>query len=1044
MINKIIEYSARNRVIILLIFAAIVGWGIWALYHTPVDAIPDLSDNQVIVFTQWPGRSPQTIEDQVTYPLASNLQGISRVKAVRATSAFGFSLIYIIFDDDVDIYWARTRVLERLNYAASLLPPGVTPTLGPDGTGVGHVFWYTVEGTGYDLATLRAIQDWYIRYQLNSVPGVAEVASVGGYVKQYQVALDPNKLVGYHINTMDVMNAVKKGNNEVDGSILDQNQMSFMVRGLGYLDGIHDLENTEVGVYNGTPIFIKDIGRVQLGTEVRRGMLEKNGKGEAVGGIIVMRYGENAKAVIDRVKAKIAEIQPGLPPGVKIVPAYDRSDLIDRAINTLKHALTEESIIVALVIILFLLHFRSSLVIILTLPIAVLIAFISMRLMGITSNIMSLGGIAIAIGVLVDAGVIMVENCYRHLSGTPPEERGAKRLDIVIHSAKQVGRAIFFSLIIIVLSFVPVFLLPGQSGKMFTPLAFTKTSSLIGSSIISITLVPVLMYYFMRGKMPPEDRNPISRFFRALYSPIIRWALKWKKTVIALNLAALVVAGFIYYHMGSEFMPSLDEGSLLFMPTTLPPVSMTEAKRIIMEQDRIIKSEPEVAEVLGKVGRAETATDPAPVSMFETIILLKPKSQWRPGITKEDIQSELASKLQIPGVSEGWTQPIINRIQMLSTGVRTELGVKILGDNLDKLNELAQQAEGILRKVPGATDVFAERVTAGQYLDIKVDRQAAARYGLNVEDVENIVQGAIGGMDLTTTVEGRQRFPVSVRYARDFRSDLDEIKGVQVPVGNMTHIPLAQVADIRYTTGPDMINSENSLLRSIVYLNVKGRDQGGFVQEAKRTLDRELKLPPGYYVQWSGQWEQNIRTRNRLKIIVPIGILVIFILLYFTFHSALEASMVMLSVPFALVGGIFLVSALGYYWSTAVTIGFLALYGVAVETGVVMVIYLHEALDKKLMKGPVTVQDIYDATFEGAVLRLRPKLMTVSVALLGLVPIMWSSGTGSDVMKPIAAPMIGGMISSAVHVLIMTPVIFVLMKTRDLKKGRLKVSGMKH
>lgn len=1044
MINKIIEYSAKNRIIILLIFAAIVGWGIWALYHTPVDAIPDLSDNEVIVFTQWPGRSPQVIEDQVTYPLASNLQGVSKVKAVRATSAFGFSLIYIIFDNDVDIYWARTRVLERLNYAASLLPPGVTPTLGPDGTGVGQVFWYTVEGNGYDLATLRAIQDWYVRYQLNSVPGVAEVASVGGYVKQYQVALDPNKLVGYHISTTDVMEAVRKGNNEVDGGIMDQNQMDFMVRGLGYLDGIHDLENTEVGVYNGTPIFIKDVGRVQMGTEVRRGMLDKNGDGEAVGGIVVMRYGENAKDVIDRVKAKIAEIQPGLPPGVKIVPAYDRSDLIERAINTLKRSLAEESVIVALVIMLFLLHFRSSLVIILTLPIAVLIAFISMKEMGITSNIMSLGGIAIAIGVLVDAGVIMVENCYRHLSGTPPEERGAKRLDIVISSSTQVGRAIFFSLIIIVLSFVPVFLLPGQSGKMFTPLAFTKTSALIGSSVISITLVPVLMYYFMRGKMPSEDKNPMSRFFIALYSPIIRWALKWKKTVIALNLIALVAAGFIFYHMGSQFMPSLDEGSLLFMPTTLPPVSMTEAKRIIMEQDRIIKSEPEVAEVLGKVGRAETATDPAPVSMFETIILLKPKSQWRPGITKEDIQSELASKLQVPGVSEGWTQPIINRIQMLSTGVRTELGVKILGDNLDKLNGLAQQAEGILRKVPGATDVFAERVTGGQYLDIKVDRQAAARYGLNVEDVENVVQGAIGGMNLTTTVEGRQRFPVSVRYARDFRSDMGEIKRVQVPVGNTTHIPLEEVADIHYTTGPDMINSENSLLRSIVYLNVKGRDLGGFVEEAKRTLDKELKLPPGYYVQWSGQWEQNIQTRDRLRIIVPVGILIIFILLYFTFHSALEASMVMLSVPFALVGGIFLVSALGYYWSTAVTIGFLALYGVAVETGVVMVIYLHEALDKRLMKGPVTVQDIYDATFEGAVLRLRPKLMTVSVALLGLVPIMWSSGTGSDVMKPIAAPMIGGMVSSAVHVLIMTPVIFVLMKTRDLKKGRLKVSGMKH
>jgi Cu(I)/Ag(I) efflux system membrane protein CusA/SilA len=1044
LINKIIEYSARNRVIILSVFAVIVAWGIWALYHTPLDAIPDLSENQVIVFTEWPGRSPQTIEDQITYPLASNLQGVPKVKVVRATSAFGFSLIYVIFDDSADIYWARSRVLEKLNYAAALLPPGVKPSLGPDGTGVGHVFWYTVEGKGYDLASLRAIQDWFIRYQLNSVPGVAEVASIGGFVKEYQVDINPNKIQGYHVSTTGIMDAIKKSNNEVEGNLFDKNSMTFMVRGLGYIKGIHDLENVQVGVYNNTPILVKDIGRVQMGVRTRRGILDKNGEGEVVGGIIVMRYGENAKDVIDRVKTKIAEIGPGLPDGVRILPSYDRSDLIMRAVATLKRALTEESIIVSLVVLLFLLHFRSAIVIVLTLPIAVLIAFITMKYLGITSNIMSLGGIAIAIGVLVDAGVIMVENCYRHLTELPPEEREKKRLETVIKSARQVGRAIFFSLIIIILSFMPVFLLEGTEGKLFRPLAFTKTFSMAGSSLIAITLVPVLMYYLMRGHMPPESKNPISTFFIKLYSPVIRLALKYKKTVIILNLAALGLAVFLYAHLGREFMPALDEGSLLFMPTALPPISTTEAKRVITEQDWIIKSVPEVDHVLGKVGRAETATDPAPVSMFETLILLKPKDQWRPGITKADIQAELSGKLQVPGIAEGWTQPIINRIQMLSTGVRTDLGVKIMGSDLNRLSELGQQAERIIRTVPGAVDLYAERVVGGKYLDIKVDRVEAARYGLKVADVQEIIEGAIGGMELTTTVEGRERFPVGARYARDFRSDLDTLGRVQVPVGTMEHIPLAQLADIRITDGPDMISSENSLLRSIVFLNVRGRDLGGFVEEAKKKLDSGLKLPPGYYVTWSGNWENEVRAAKRLRIMVPLGMLIVFVLLYFTFHSGKEAGMVMLSVPFALVGGVYLVWALGYNMSVAVWVGFIALYGVAVETGVVMVIYLHEALDKRLTRGTVTEKDIYEATFDGAVLRLRPKLMTVSVALMGLVPIMWSTGTGADVMKPIAAPMIGGMISSAVHVLIMTPVIFVLMKTRDLKKGRLKFSGMGH
>ncbi|AAR34708.1 CusA/CzcA family heavy metal efflux RND transporter [Geobacter sulfurreducens] len=1045
MIEKIIEYSARNRVIILMLFALVIGWGIWAVYKTPVDAIPDLSDNQVIVFTDFPGRSPQVVEDQVTYPLAVNLQGLPRVKAVRASSAFGFSMIYVIFDDKADIYWARTRVLERLNYAASLLPAGVVPTLGPDGTGVGHVFWYTLEGKGYDLEQLRTLQDWFVRYQLNTVPGVAEVASIGGFVREYQVDLDPHKLFAYNIKVSDVMEAIKAANNDVGGRLLEQADAEYLIRGRGYVKSPADIENIVVTAdMRGTPVYVKNLGTVQMGGAIRRGLLDLNGEGEVVGGIVVMRYGENAKDVIDRVKEKITALEKGLPPGVKIKTAYDRSDLIERAIHTLKRALTEESIVVSLVVLVFLLHFQSALVIVLTLPIAVLIAFITMKLMGVSSNIMSLGGIAIAIGVLVDAGVIMVENCYRHLSELPEEERKARRLEVIIASAKQVGRAIFFSLAIIVLSFVPVFLLEGQEGKLFHPLAFTKTFSMVGSALIAITLVPVLMYFFMRGKMPLESANPVSRFFIRLYGPVIRWCLKWKKTVIALNMVALLVAVPLYMKLGSEFMPPLDEGSLLYMPVTLPNVSITEAKRIIQVQDAVIKSHPEVELVLGKVGRAETSTDPAPVSMFESIIILKPKDTWRPGITKNDIVSELDARLQQIGVRNGWTQPIINRINMLSTGVRTDLGLKIFGNDLNVLRDLAVQAEGILKGVNGAADVVAERVTGGNYLDIDIDREAAARYGVKVADVQEVIATALGGETLTTAVDGRNRFPIRLRYLRDYRDSIPAIQRILVSGMGGAQVPLSQVTKLKVSTGAPEIASEGGLLRSIVFLNVRGRDMGSFMKDAQAVVEKQLKLPPGYYVSWSGQWENQVRAKARLQVLIPAGIVIIFILLYFTFHSALEASMVMLSVPFALVGGVYLVAALGYNMSVAVWVGFIALYGVAVETGVVMVIYLHEALDKKLMAGPVTEQDIYDATYEGAVLRLRPKLMTVAVALMGLVPIMWSSGTGADVMKPIAAPMIGGMISSAIHVLIMTPVIFVLMKKHDLKKGKLKYSGMKH
>jgi Cu(I)/Ag(I) efflux system membrane protein CusA/SilA len=1089
MIEKIIEYSARNKFVIILVYGLLIGWGIWAVYNTPVDAIPDLSDNQVIVFTQWMGRSPKIIEDQITYPLVSNLQGLPKVKAVRAQSMFGMSFIYIIFEDNADIYWARSRVLEKLNYAASFLPAGVIPTLGPDGTGVGHVYWYTVEGKNYDLAELRAIQDWYIRYQLNSVPGVAEVASVGGFVKQYQVDLDPNKLAAYDVNFNMVTDAIRNSNRDVGGKVIESNSLQMFVRGLGYVKSIKEIEGIVVGTgKDGVPINIRQIGTVQMGNDLRLGMLDKNGDGEVVGGIIVMRFGENAKDVIERVKEKIKEIQKGLPEGVEIKTAYDRSDLIERSINTLRSALIEEAIVVSLIVMVFIFHFRSALRILIEMPVSVLIAFILMKQFGITSNIMSLGGLAIAIGVLVDSSIVLVENAYRNIAHAQMGGGPVDYTEISIRSAQQVGRAIFFSLAIIVVSFLPVFMLEGQEGKLFHPLAFTKTFALAASAIISITLVPMLMTMLMRGKFRPEEKNPVSRFLMRLYEPLLKKALQHRKVTLAINVVALLITVPMILSIGSEFMPPLDEGSLLFMPVTLPNVSIAEAKRILQVQDKIIAEFPEVAQVLGKVGRAETSTDPAPISMIETIILLKPKAQWRKGITKDEIITELDRKLQIPGVRNGWTQPIINRINMLSTGVRTDLGVKVFGDNLDTLERLAIEAEHILRTVPGAVDLYAERVTGGEFLDIDVKPEAVARYGINVGDVLNVVETAIGGENVSMTVEGRRRFPIRVRFSKDFRDNVDALKRLLVPVPRMggssapmeapkatvvasagmntpmstnsaggeassksstgnpkyTYIPLAQLADIRQTPGPPMINSENSLLRSIVFLNVRGRDMGGFVNDAKEALNKNLKLPPGYYVSWSGQYENQIRAKKRLEILIPIVFVIIFIMLYFTFKSALEASMVMLSVPFALIGGVYLIYFLGYNFSVAVWVGFIALYGVAVETGVVMVIYLHEALDKYLVRGSIRQEDIIQATVEGAVLRLRPKVMTVATNLIGLMPIMWSAGTGSDVMKPIAAPMIGGIVTSAIHVLLVTPVIFSMMKQAALKKGTLTASGMRH
>jgi len=1110
MIEKIIDWSANNRFIVILIYIIVIGFGIYSVVNLPVDAIPDLSENQVIIFTEWMGRSPQIIENQVTFPIVSGLQGLPHVKAVRATSMFGMSFVFVIFEDGVDTYFARTRVLERMNTIQAQLPSGIVPSLGPDGTGVGHIYWYTVEGKGYDLGALRAVQDWYIRYKLSSVDGVAEVASIGGYVKQYQVDVNPNDLRAYNLTIADVVNAVQRSNNEVGGKILEINDAEYFVRGQGYIQSKDDVENTVIKTSsNGIPILIKNIASVSLGGDIRRGALDKNGEGEVVGGIVVMRTGENAQKVIDRVKEKIKEISPGLPPGVEIVTSYDRSTLIKEAVGTLERALIEASITVSIMVMIFLLHFRSIVRILIELPISILIAFILMYLLGISSNIMSLGGIILAVGVIVDSSIVLVENAYRNLAKALEEKKHLtpdEYKKISIDSAKQVGRAIFFSELIILVSFLPVFLLTGQEGKLFHPLAYTKSFALIGSAIVVISLIPVLMTMLMRGKFKPEDKNPTTRFFIKLYAPVIHWALKHRKITIVINVIALLVTIPMILNTGSEFMPPLDEGSILYMPVTLPGASITEVNRILQEQDKIIKSIPEVHHVLGKTGRAETATDNAPLSMIETIILLKPKNEWRPGITKQDIVAELDSKLQIPGVRNGWTQPIINRINMLSTGVRTDIGFKIFGPNLDTLESYAIKAENLLKKINGAADVVAERVQNGYYLDINIKRDIAARYGVNIRDLQDIIETAIGGQNLGIVIEGRMRFPIRMRYQKDYRDNIEELKSLIVPValsnpmavqsssssmngGNMnnsnsggmsssmatsnqasiipqasttqndflltstnqntiTYLPLSEIADINLVTGPPMISSENGMLRSIVFMNTRGRDMGGVMVDAKKIIEDGLKLPAGYSYTWSGQYESKVRAQQTIEIIMPVVFLIIYFLLFFTLKNYVEAGVVMLSVPFALIGGMYMIYILGYNFSVAVWVGFIALYGIAVETGVIMVVYLHEALDKKLrahqkgLRGPITNQDIYDATVEGSVLRLRPKLMTVFTAMVGLIPVMWSAGTGSDVMKPLTAPMIGGLLTSAIHVLVVTPILFTIMKEHALKKGKLELSKM--
>lgn len=1109
MIEKIIDWSSKNRLIVIFIYLILTGYGVYSVVNLPVDAIPDLSENQVIIFTEWMGRSPQIVESQLTFPIVSSLQGLPDVKAVRAASMFGMSFVFVIFEDNTDIYFARTRVLERLSTVRTSLPPGVTPSLGPDGTGVGHVFWYTVEGEGYDLGTLRAIQDWYIRYKLASVEGVAEVAGIGGFVKQYQVDINPLQLRAYNISISDVVNAIQRSNNEVGGKIIEASDAEYFVRGQGYIQSVEDIGNALIRTSaNGIPVLIKHVATVQIGGDIRRGSLEKDGKGQVVGGIIVMRNGENAKEVIDRVKEKINEISAGLPAGVQIVPSYDRSTLIRDAIGTLERALIEAAITVSIMVALFLLHFRSILRIIIEIPVSVLLAFILMRLFGITSNIMSLGGIILAIGVIVDASIVMVENAYRNIAHAIEEKGHLSSEDyktISISSAKQVGRAIFFSELIILVSFLPVFLLTGQEGKLFTPLAFTKTFVMVASAVVVITLIPVLMTLLMRGKFRPEKQNPVTGFFIWIYEPIIHWVLKYRKTTIAVNIIALVITVPMIMKTGSEFMPPLDEGSILYMPVTLPNASITEVNRVLQLQDQIIHTVPEVHHVLGKAGRAETATDNAPLSMIETIIVLKPKEEWRPGVTKKDIIAELDQKLQIPGVRNGWTQPIINRINMLSTGVRTDIGFKIFGDNLDTLEYYAIKAEQLLKTVDGAADVIAERVQNGYYLDIEIKREASARYGVTIADIQDIIETAIGGQNLGIVLQDRMRFPIRMRYEREIRDDIEELRSLIIPVnassgmnvtagmgsggyasqgmGNRTigsssgmqnagtnkanestttngfslttssgdskvYLPLSYLADINVLTGPPMINSENGMLRSIVFMNTRGRDMGSVMEDAKKIIAGHLDLPTGYTYTWSGQYEHKVRAQRTLTLIMPVVFLLIFFLLYFTLHDYKEAGVVMLSVPFALIGGMYMIYILGYNFSVAVWVGFIALYGIATETGVIMVVYLHEALDRRIrdhekgLRGPVTLKDIYEATVEGSVLRLRPKLMTVSTAMIGLIPVMWATGAGSDVMKPLTAPMIGGLFTSAVHVLVVTPILFAIMKERALKKGKLEKSKM--
>ena len=1041
MLAKLIDWSGRNRFLVLLATLFVIIAGIIAVLRTPIDALPDLSDVQVIVYTEYPGQAPQVVEDQVTYPLTTAMLAVPKSRVVRGFSFFGASFVYVIFEDGTDIYWARSRVLEYLNFASGRMPKGVTPQIGPDATGVGWVYQYALIAKDKTLAELRTLQDWYVRYPLTKTHGVAEVASIGGFVQTYQVTVDPTKLRAYGIPLMKVAQVIRDSNRDVGGRVVEMAETEYMVRGKGYLRGRDDIELLVVKAERGTPVLIRDIARVELAPDERRGLTELNGEGEVVSGIAMARYGENALEVIHKLKTRIEEIGPGLPPGVTVQTVYDRSELIHRAIETLKATLIEESIIVALVCVVFLMHVRSALVAILMLPVGVLMAFIAMHLLGMSSNLMSLGGIAIAIGAMIDAAIVMIENAHKHLERLPESHSSGDRLDAMLTACREVGPALFFSLLIITVSFMPVFALEGQEGRLFSPLAWTKTFSMAGAAILSVTLVPVLMMLFIRGRIMPEARNPVNRVLIRLYRPIIAAVMRWKKLTIMLAVLALLASIYPASRLGSEFMPTLNEGTLLYMPTSLPGMSMTKAAELMQTQDKIIKSFPEVASVLGKAGRANTATDPAPTEMFETTINLKPQQEWRPGMTTDTLIAELDKALQFPGVANAWTMPIKARTDMLSTGIRTPIGIKVFGKDLDEMEKLAREIEAVVKTVPGTSSAFAERITGGFYLNIEPERSQLARYGLTVGEVQDVIGSALGGEMVTTTVQGRERFGVSVRYPRELRASPEQIaREVLVPVMGGAMLPLGQLAKVEVAKGTPGIRTENAQLAAYIYVDIRGRDIGGYVAEAKKAVADKVKFPPGYYVSWSGQFEFMERAAAKMKIVIPITLLTIFLLLYLNFRRLTETLIVMLSVPFALVGGIWLMWLLDYNLSVAVAVGFIALAGVAAETGVVMLIYLDHAWAATRAKclasgrapGPA---DLYQAVMEGAVERVRPKMMTVVAITAGLLPIMWGTGTGSEVMSRIAAPMVGGMISSTLLTLAVIPAIYALTKQWQLQRS---------
>ncbi|MBF0345889.1 MAG: efflux RND transporter permease subunit [Nitrospirae bacterium] len=1067
MISKIIEFSARNKFAVILLVGFLSLWGYWSFMNTPLDAIPDLSDTQVIIYTEWMGRSPDLVEDQVTYPITSTLLAAPQVSAVRGFSFLGSSFIYVIFAEGTDIYWARSRVLEYLQAVRTKLPVDANPVLGPDATSLGWGFSYAVvDDTGrHDLAQLRSLQDYNLKLAIESIAGVSQVASIGGFVKQYQVTIDPNRLLAYNITITKVMDAIRRSNRDVEGRVIEFSGIEYMVRGRGYIKDIKDIEDIPLGTSaEGTPVMLRDVARIQLGPEIRRGMAELDGRGEVAGGIVVVRFGENVLSVIDRVKEKIAkDITPSLPEGVKIVVTYDRSDLILGAIDTLKEEIIKLSVAVSAVCIVFLFHMPSALVVILTLPIAILMSFICMYYLKVTSNIMSLSGIAIAIGAMVDASIIMVENAHKKLEEWEEQGRPGTRSEVIINAATEVGPSLFFSLLVITVGFFPVFTLQAQAGRLFKPLAYTKTFAMLFSSFLAITLTPMLMTIFIRGKIRPEEKNPISIILHKLYEPIASVSLRFRKTVIFLALIILGLTAYPYMKLGTEFMPPLYEGTLFYMPVTVPGASISEAARVLQLQDRLIKSVPEVAQVFGKAGRAETATDPAPVEMFETVINLKPENQWRKGMTVDKLKDELNDVLSIPGVANSFTMPIKARLDMLATGIRTPVGIKILGADLGVIEKIGLELETLLKDVPGTRSVYAERATTGYFLDFRVKRAEAARYGLTIDDVQEVIQSAIGGMNLTTTIEGRERYTVNLRYPRELRNSIEQLNRVLVPLmpgavgmasasapvgmvafspssgqagAVIAQVPLGQLTEISIVKGPTVIKSEEGLLTSYVYIDFSGRDVGGYVNEARAKV-ANLKIPNGYRLVWSGEYEYLVKTHERLKIVLPLTAFIIFVLIYFNTKSFTKTAIVLLAVPFSLVGSFWLLYLLHYNMSIAVWVGIIALAGLDAETGVVMLLYLELSYEEWQRKGLLVGRSgLREAIMHGAVKRIRPKIMTVSVILAGLVPIMFSHGTGSDVMKRIAAPMVGGVVTSTILELIIYPAIYMIWKGRGLPKDR--------